>query len=197
MPKSIAVYLPQGFADWEGAFLFPKLRQANCEVIFVSEDGAPVESIGGMKAFVDYNLSFIQNKKIDAFVLIGSETWGDPSKNIPALNFAKELLAKNILIAAICGATVAVVRHEIVGSKKHTSNDLGFLKHMVPSYAGEANYQEKLAVRDQNLITASGVGPLEFTREILTALDLFTKEQLYHWYELYKNGVIPPAEFWD
>ena len=70
------------------------------------------------------------------------------------------------------------------------------LKKIVPSYHGEKNYVQKLACTDKNLITASGIGPLEFTNEVLKALQVYPEKKLGQWYAMYKNGVMPPMEFW-
>ena len=46
-------------------------------------------------------------------------------------------------------------------------------------------------MRDGNLITASGLGFLEFTVEIARALDLFSEEELEGHYQMFKQGMIP------
>ncbi|KNZ40891.1 hypothetical protein [Acetobacterium bakii] len=43
------------------------------------------------------------------------------------------------------------------------------------------------AVTDGNLITATGIAPLEFTVEVLKALGVFSPEILEAWYQLYKT----------
>jgi hypothetical protein len=40
-------------------------------------------------------------------------------------------------------------------------------------------------INDANLITASGLAPIEFTYEIIKQLDLFREETLSAWYNLY------------
>jgi hypothetical protein len=55
----------------------------------------------------------------------------------------------------------------------------------VPTYRGEARYVHEPAVFDRGLITASGVAPLEFTREILKKLDVMAPATLDSWYRLY------------
>ncbi len=196
MAKSIVVYLPEGFADWEGAFLLPELRQIQRSVTVVSESGNPVSSIGGLKVQVDAALSTISSENTEALVLIGRDTWSETEKNTKVLEMAKDFHQKGILVAGICAATVALARVGLLEKKKHTSNDLEMLKHLVPTYQGEKNYLEKLAVSDGNLITASGVGPLEFTLEIMKYLNIYSEEKRQHWYALYKNGTKPPREFW-
>ena len=56
-----------------------------------------------------------------------------------------------------------------------------------PDYQGEAYYKNEPAVTDGNLITATGVAPLEFTVAVLKALAVFSPETLEAWYPLYKT----------
>ena len=56
-----------------------------------------------------------------------------------------------------------------------------------PGYAGAEGYVESLAVRDRGLITASGLGALEFAREIFEELGVFTPEEREEWYRLFKG----------
>ena len=52
-------------------------------------------------------------------------------------------------------------------SRKHTSNDLNYLKTVCPNYKGEKFYEMGPVVSSENLVTASGIAPLEFAMEIL------------------------------
>lgn len=52
-----------------------------------------------------------------------------------------------------------------------------------------ARYSTDLAVTDGTLITASGVGSVEFAREITQYLGVYTDEQAGRWFDLYKHGV--------
>ena len=45
----------------------------------------------------------------------------------------------------------------------------------------------KSAVSDENLITASGIAPLDFTREVLKWADVFETDTLEYWYKLDKT----------
>jgi hypothetical protein len=46
------------------------------------------------------------------------------------------------------------------------------------------------AVADENIITATGVAPIEFAREIFRAIELYDEENLEKWFQLFKNGVM-------
>ena len=56
-----------------------------------------------------------------------------------------------------------------------------------PEYTGENFYLNQPAVTDDNLITASGIAPLEFSYEILKRTNLMKTETLEAWYQLYKT----------
>ena len=47
---------------------------------------------------------------------------------------------------------------------------------------------EKQAVSDKNIVTANGVGYLEFTREMLLLLQANSPEVIAGWYDFFKNG---------
>ena len=47
---------------------------------------------------------------------------------------------------------------------------------------------EATAVRDRGLITASGLGAVEFAREIFAELGVFPEGELELWYRLFKYG---------
>ncbi len=197
MSKSVVVYLPEGFADWEGAFIMPELKEVKRDLIIASENGSPVTSIGGLKVSVDSALSTVRAENTEAFILIGSDTWTNPEANQLALNVAKDFLGKGILVAGICGATVALARVGAFQNYKHTSNSIEMLNYFLPTYPGKENFQDKMVMSDKNLITAPGTGYLEFTLEIMKHLNIYTDLKRSQWYALYKNGMRPPMDFWE
>lgn len=193
----LMIYLPNGFADWEGAFLTAEWRQTGCTLLYVTEDGKPVTSIGGLKAQPDRALDEVKPSDICGLVLIGSDDWPDATKNKSVLAFAKQVHAAAKPVAAICAATVALARTGLMDTHKHTSNSLGSLKEMVPDYKGEKSYQDLNAVCDGNIITAPGVAPLDFAVEVLRHFHIFSEEYLKCWYDMNKNQTAPPKEFWQ
>jgi hypothetical protein len=62
---------------------------------------------------------------------------------------------------------------------------------MVPQYTAASRYVDTLAVRDDGLITASGVGAMEFAREIFEELEVFSATDRPIWYHLFKHGALP------
>jgi putative intracellular protease/amidase len=90
-------------------------------------------------------------------------------------------------VAAICGATVALAEAGILDNKKHTSNGKGFFFLFCKNYKGKDFYEDKLVVVDNNLITATGFAPLEFTYEVIKKINIMGSNTLEAWYNLYKT----------
>lgn len=98
-----------------------------------------------------------------------------------------EALKLGTIVAAICGATEGLANIGYLDSRKHTSNSLEYIKMVCPHYKGEKFYEMGPAVSDENLVTASGVAPLEFAKEVLKILDVFAPDTLDSWYNLNKT----------
>ena len=64
-------------------------------------------------------------------------------------------------------STDALANMGYLDTRKHTSNNLEYTKMVCPNYKGEKFYELGSAVSDANLVTASGIAPLEFAREVL------------------------------
>ncbi len=75
--------------------------------------------------------------------------------------------------------------------KKHSSNSIAYLTKMVPGYSDHDNYVDSLSTRDQHVITASGLGAVDFTMDVLNELDIQSPEMRSIWYEAFKHGIFP------
>ncbi|HNY10663.1 MAG TPA: DJ-1/PfpI family protein, partial [Candidatus Wallbacteria bacterium] len=122
----------------------------------------------------------------DLLILPGAETWQD-GNNHKIMEIVSRLIGEKVIIAAICGATIALAENGLLNNRKHTSNDLGFLKMVCPNYSGSDYYINEPAVSDDNLITATGLAPLEFAYEILKKTGVMRKDTLNAWYGLFKT----------
>jgi len=100
---------------------------------------------------------------------------------------AEKCLDNDIVVAAICGSTMGLARAGLLNRRYHTSNALEFLKMVCPNYTGEKYYKDIPSVTDGNVITASGIAPLEFTADVLKKLDVFLPEVLDAWKQLYET----------
>ena len=79
----------------------------------------------------------------------------------------------------------------LLKGRRHTSNGLEFLRGQVPGYDQSANYVDTPAVRDRGLITASGLGDIEFAREIFEELNVFSVEDRALWGQIFRRGRLP------
>ena len=93
------------------------------------------------------------------------------------------------VLGGICDAAAFLASIGVLNSVKHTGNRLSALQEWKGTkYKGAENYQAKQAVFDQNIITANGSAPLEFAREVLTALHVAEETMIEDWYVLHKLG---------
>lgn len=195
--KEVIFVLLNGFADWEGAFTAICLNQdvkpgnpINYKVKYLSITKEPVTSIGGLRVLPDYDLKDMP-EDYAGLILIGGMRWFSPEAEL-IVPLVKKALKDKKLVAGICNASVFLGMHGFLNEVKHTSNTLDYLKQYAgDQYTGESNYINKQAVRDENIVTANGIGQLEFCREILYALEADTAEAIEESYLFYKNGVCP------
>ncbi len=178
-----------GFADWEASYATAELRRTGKhQVVTVGLSGEPVISMGGICVLPDADLAELDPEEIRLLILPGGDRWEKTADDDSLVKLLRHLATSRTPIAAICGATLALARTGILQGRKHTSNGLGYLKAQVPDYTAEADYVDALAVRDRGVITASGLGALEFAREIFTELGIFTNEERAAWYRAFKEG---------
>jgi putative intracellular protease/amidase len=189
MNSAAHLFVFDGFADWEAAFAIAELgRTRGRPVVTVGYSGEPVVSMGGMCVLPDFDLAEIDAEGIRILILPGGDHWEREPLDESLLTLLGRLTAARTPVAAICGATLAIVRGGFLHGRKHTSNGLDYLKSHVPEYTAQADYVDTLAVRDRGLITASGLGAVEFAREIFAELGVFTPEERATWYRLFKEG---------
>jgi putative intracellular protease/amidase len=192
--KLIYLYLLDTLADWEPSYAlaglnagkFFKKGAPTFTVKTCAASMTPVRTMGGLCLTPDVLLDEMEPGKCALFLLPGSDVWQEPQHG-KAIDKAREFLGKGVTVAAICGATVALANAGILDDRQHTSNDLGFLKQVCPNYHGERLYQMHPTVTDGNLITASGIAPLEFACQIFKKLDVFSAGTLEAWYKLNKT----------
>ena len=146
-----------------------------------------VKTMGGLTVIPDITLDEVSVSEESLLILPGGNTLGD-AKQIPVINKAKEILLSGGAVAAICGATLTLASAGLMDERPHTSNGPGFLDMFCPSYRGRNHYVDKSAVSDGKLITAAGTAPLEWAREILDVLGVFTCEKLQAWYSYSRTG---------
>ena len=190
--KAIYLLVVDGFADWEPAHAVAELRrQGGYRVETVGLTSAPARSMGGIAVLPSKTVADVDPADVAAFILPGGDRWErDPIE--PELEALIERLdTGGVPIAAICGATVAVARLGLLRGRRHTSNGLDYLRGHVPGYADADHYVDALAVRDRKLITASGLGDVEFARELFEELEVLEPETRTLWAEVFRSGRLP------
>jgi putative intracellular protease/amidase len=117
---------------------------------------------------------------------------GESHENLKTL--LRRLHAEGVPIGAICGATLEIARAGLTRGIRHTSNSKDYLKTWVADYSDENFYVDELVVTDQNIITASGLGCVEFAREVIKQLNIYNEADTRTWFEMFKHGVYPASE---
>src|SRR5882724_312510 len=163
MTTAVHTLVFDGFADWEPAFALAELRRSGgLEVVTVGFDRPPIRSMGGLQVVPDRALADVDPAAVRLILLPGGDMWEGPYPRADLETLLHEFQRTRVPIAAICAGTLALARAGLLDDRRHTSNELAYLERMVPEYAGASRYVDALAVRDDGLITASGVGATEF-----------------------------------
>ncbi|QZT37725.1 DJ-1/PfpI family protein [Halosquirtibacter xylanolyticus] len=187
--KRVIVLLFDGYSDWEISFLTPEL-QKNRDVTlqYVSIHGDSVTSMGGLLVKGLFPFSELNMETVSMLILPGGPIWESGVDEI-ILNLIRRVLDQGGRVAAICGATIGLAQIGLLNDINHTSNALAYLKQSVPCYNGDKLYQELLSVSSDRIITASGIAPIEFAKQIFQSLDIMDEEAREKWYQLFKYGV--------
>jgi putative intracellular protease/amidase len=190
--KAVYLLVVEGFADWEPAHAVAELRrQGQYRVESVGLTTEPVRSMGGITVLPSTTVCEVNPEDVAVFILPGGDRW----EHAPIEPELGELLHRldvgQVPIAAICAATVAVSRIGLLRGRRHTSNGLDYLRSHVPDYVEADNYVDAPAVRDRQLITASGLGNVEFARELFEELDVLSPEDRSLWAQIFRSAQLP------
>lgn len=181
-------------SDWEYGYLVAELNSgryfkkdvAPINLITVGANKEMITTMGGLSIKPDISLDECTLESEDLLILPGGTTWNEEIHQ-PILERIGQALELGTIVAAICGATDALANRGYLDTRKHTSNNLEYTKMVSPKYKGEKFYEMGSAVSDTNLVTASGIAPLEFAMEVLKKLDVFAPDTLHSWYYLNKT----------
>jgi putative intracellular protease/amidase len=187
--KAVHLLVVEGFADWEPAHAVAELRRhGHYHVESVGLTMAPVRSMGGITVLPSKTLADMDPAQVAVFILPGGDRW-ERSPIEPELEAAlRRVDRQSVPIAAICAATVAISRLGLLKGRRHTSNGLDYLRSLVPDYNEAANYVDAPAVRDRTLITASGLGDVEFARELFEELDVLSPADRSIWARMFRTA---------
>ena len=193
MPEK-AVYLLvfDGFADWEPAHAVAELRrhgQYRVEAVALTRD--PVASMGGIRVLPSRTVAEVDPADVACFILPGGDRWERAPMESEIETLVKRLDEQHVPIAAICGATVGISKIGLLRGRRHTSNGLAYLQAHVSGYADAATYVDVPAVRDRGLITASGLGDVEFARELFEELGVLSAADRALWAQIFRSAKLP------
>ena len=187
------VFVFDGLADWEPALALCELRKSGkYEVLAAGRSRDAVVTMAGLKVLPDVAIDEIEPRDTAIFILPGGGRWEDgPDEKVDEL--LQRLHAHKILIGALCAATLEIARAGLTAGIRHTSNSKNYLKKMVPPYRDEDLYVDELAVTDHKIITASGLGSVEFAREVIRQLGIYNQADTELWFDMFKKGLIPAS----
>lgn len=188
MKKEVLVFIFDGYADWESAYICAEINLPESDYIVktLSLDKEPKISMGGFRVIPDYSVSDYP-KDFAMLLLIGGYAWMKQKNNAvkPVVAYAVE---QHIPVGAICNAANFMAENGYLDTIRHSGNTLEFMKSQSPHYKGDSNFIEEQAVCDSNIITANGTASLEFAREIMLCLNVKTAEKIEEWYKFNKVG---------
>lgn len=190
--KAVYVLAVEGFADWEPAHALAELRRHGhyrVEVVGLSRDS--IETMGGLRIAPSRALAEVDPADVAVLILPGGDRWESGLIESELAAFLKRLDANRTPIATICAATTVVARLGLLRGRRHTSNGLAYLRSHVPEYDEAENYVDAPAVRDQGLITASGLADVEFARELFEELNVLSPTDRALWATIFRSARLP------
>lgn len=186
---SVHVLVFEGFADWEPAHALAELRRSGeRSVMVVGFNAEPVTSMGGLRVVPERQLKDVRRSEVEIFILPGGHLWESAYPHAELERVLTGLIAADVPVAAICAGTLAVARMGLLNDRHHTSNGPGYIAEHVPQYSGAGLYEAIPAVRDRGVITASGLAPVDFAREIFRQLRIFSAADEERWFDMFKSG---------
>lgn len=191
MKKEVLVFIFDGYADWESAYVCTELNAPETEytVKTFSLDKQAKVSMAGFKVLPDYSVEDFP-KQFSLLLLTGGYAWMQ-QLNDAVLPVVKYAVARNIPVAAICNAANFMAQQGYLDQIAHSGNTVSFMQQQAPRYKGADRFLEKQAVSDKNIITANGSATLEFARDILLLLKAKPEAEIIKWYKMHKDGYYP------
>lgn len=191
--RTVHLFLPPGMADWEPGYAVAgiqdpdyQLNPGRYRVQTVGPTADPVTTMGGIRILPDLALGALRPEDSAMLILPGAASWEEGAHG-DAAELAGAFLEAGVPVAAICGATAGLARKGLLDRRPHTSNDPDFLRS-IPGYRGEEHYVDIPSLLAGDLITATGIAPVEFARDIFQRLGLYPPPVLAAWYILQTTG---------
>ena len=203
--RTVHLFVFDTMADWEAAYAVAAINNPQFQtepgpgsprtgpgswggvgyrVLTAAATLAPITTMGGVRIEPDVALDAITPESSAMLILPGGCKW-ENGDNAEALALATRFIAAGVPVAAICAATLALARAGLLDHLRHTSNAREYL--ISSGYRGTAFYCGAPAVTDGNVITATGLAPVDFAREIFKALNLYSPAAIESWYAMFKH----------
>jgi len=190
--KIIYYFVFDGLVDYEASYALVAInnpqfqREPNgYKVVTVGDTTEAITTAGGVRILPDATLSEIDAKQAAMLILPGGVKW-EKGGNMEVIASVQKVLQEGGVIAAICGATLGLAKAGLLDKRQHTSNAPEYLSSS--GYRGASNYVDTDAITDTGIITAGGVFPTAFAREVADALQLYEEDVADAWYHLIKTG---------
>lgn len=205
-PKTVHLFVFDTMADWEAAYAIAAINNPRFQcapdpgspptgpgsrggvryrVVTAAATLAPITTMGGVRIEPDVTIDCVTPDDSAMLILPGGCRW-EIGDNTEALELAAQFIACGVPVAAICAATLALARAGLLDRLRHTSNAREYL--ISTGYRGTGFYCGVPAVTDRNVITATGLAPVDFAREIFKVLNLYSPETIEAWYSMFKQG---------
>ncbi|MCI8913253.1 MAG: glutamine amidotransferase [Lawsonibacter sp.] len=192
---TVYVYALDTLADWELGYVTAELNSGrffkqdaplvSVKTVGISKE--PIKTMGGLTIIPDCVVDEIVVNEKSVLLLPGANTWEVP-KHDAVIVKAGEFLSAGAMVCAICGATAVLANAGLLDERLHTSNGIGYLEMVSPSYKGQNFYVDEPSVAEQNLITASSTGALLWAKQIIERLNVFRPDTLDAWYMYFSTG---------
>lgn len=190
--KEVLVFIFDGYADWESAFVCAELNAASdYQVKTISLDKTPKTSMGGFRVTPDYSVDAFP-EDFSMLILPGGMAWLGQGNDAVAPLVA-HAVRNHIPVGAICNAVHFMAENGYLDKIRHTGNTMAYLQSTAPHYRGGENFLEEQAVCDHNIITANGSAALEFAVKIFSVLGVKDEQALGEWYAMHKKGYYKAA----
>lgn len=193
MKKIIYIYVLDTLADCEIGYVLQAISMQNMikeskyiiKTVGIRKE--PIKTLGGLTLIPDISITEINENEIVALLLPGANTWHDEEQKL-ILEKANLYVKRGILVAAICGATLALAELGILNNHAHTSNSIEYLSMFSKKYKGQSLYINELSVINDNVITASSAGSLLWAKQIIEYLNIYSAKTIQAWYNYYLTG---------
>jgi transcriptional regulator GlxA family with amidase domain len=182
-----------GFADWHAAHALCEIRRpGDWHLKTVGFSLQPVLSMGGLRVVPELTLDRLDLQRAAMLIVPGGYLW-EHGLGDEAVEAARRVHAAGAPVAAVDSGVLVLARAGLLDACRHTGSWPGHIGAHVPGYGGVDQFDANvLAVSDGGTITASQLGSVEFAREVIRTLDLYSPSDREHWYRLFKHALPPP-----